>query len=289
MWEGMTMNNILLVDGMALLFRGFYATSFRKNFMENRHGIPTNGIFQYMRYLFHAIDKFQPTHIVCCWDMGKETFRTELYDDYKANRQEPPKELIPQFDLVKDVMNAYNIPNVGMKNYEADDCIGTLAETYKENHLVTILSGDQDFRQLVDKNVQLALMLRGQGNYRLYTNENFYDRLEVTPNQIIDMKALMGDSADNYPGVKGIGEKTALKLIKKYGTIDRLLENLSDLTKTMQMRITNNLEMLHLSKQLATIKRNVPLHVPLENAIFQYDEQQVYNRLYQLSLEHVIV
>src|SRR5690625_923855 len=115
-------NHILLVDGMALLFRGFYATSFRKNFMVNRDGIPTNGIFQYMRYFFNAIERFQQTHVICCWDMGKETFRNELYHAYKANRKEPPKELIPQFDLVKAVMDIYNIPNIGLKNYEADDC-----------------------------------------------------------------------------------------------------------------------------------------------------------------------
>lgn len=282
-------NHILLVDGMALLFRGFYATSFRKNFMVNRDGIPTNGIFQYMRYFFNAIERFQPTHVICCWDMGKETFRNELYHAYKANRKEPPKELIPQFDLVKAVMDIYNIPNIGLKNYEADDCIGTLAEIYKQNNCVTILSGDQDFRQLVDKNVQLALMLRGQGNYRLYTKENFYKRLKITPQQVIDIKALMGDQADNYPGIKGIGEKTAFKLIQKYHSIEQFLNHLHELSESMRSRIEDNLEMIHLSKELATIKRNVPLHLPLEKAIFQYNEQVVYEQLNRLDLAHIIV
>jgi len=283
------MNHILLVDGMALLFRGFYATAFRRNFMENTNGVPTNGIFQYMRYLFHAIHKFQPTHVISCWDLGKDTFRTELYESYKANREDPPKALVPQFSLVKKVMAAYQIPNVSLKNYEADDCIGTLAETYKNEHLVTILSGDQDFRQLVDKHVQLALMLRGQGNYQLYTNDNFYDLVGITPEQIIDKKALMGDSADNYPGVKGIGKKTALKFIKQYGSIDRLLESMDELTETMQKRLTDNLEILYLSKELATIKRQLPLKLPVEQALFAYEEATVRERLKKLALEHVMV
>jgi len=283
------MNHILLVDGMALLFRGFYATAFRRNFMENTNGVPTNGIFQYMRYLFHAIHKFQPTHVISCWDLGKDTFRTELYESYKANREDPPKALVPQFSLVKKVMAAYQIPNVSLKNYEADDCIGTLAETYKNEHLVTILSGDQDFRQLVDKHVQLALMLRGQGNYQLYTNDNFYDLVGITPEQIIDKKALMGDSADNYPGVKGIGKKTALKFIKQYGSIDRLLESMDGLTESMQKRLTDNLEILYLSKELATIKRQLPLKLPVEQALFAYEEATVRERLKKLALEHVMV
>src|SRR5699024_10468504 len=116
---------ILLVDGMALLFRGFFATAFRGNFMKTSDGTPTNGVYQFLRYLFNAIDTFKPTHVVCCWDMGSKTFRTELYEGYKANRDEPPVELIPQFELVKDVVDVFGMPNVGLENYEADDCIGT--------------------------------------------------------------------------------------------------------------------------------------------------------------------
>src|SRR5690625_175008 len=122
---------IMLVDGMALLFRGFYATAFRGNFMETKDGVPTNGIFQFVRYFLDAIHTFDPTDVICCWDMGSKTFRTEVYDQYKANREAPPEELIPQFDLVKEVVDAFQIPNIGLENYEADDCIGTLARTYE--------------------------------------------------------------------------------------------------------------------------------------------------------------
>ena len=123
----MDKKNVLLVDGMALLFRGFFATSFRGNFMRTSKGIPTNGIYQFMRYFLDAVDTFKPSHVICCWDMGSKTFRTELYEGYKANRDAPPEELIPQFDLVKEVVEAFDMPNIGLVNFEADDCIGTLA------------------------------------------------------------------------------------------------------------------------------------------------------------------
>src|SRR5690625_4803504 len=147
--------NILLVDGMALLFRGYYATAFRGNFMKTKKGIPTNGVFQFLRYFLDAMNTFKPTHVICCWDMGSKTFRTELYEAYKANREKPPKELIPQFDLVKEVVEAFNIPNIGLENYEADDCMGILARAYRLKHNILILTGDLDMLQLVDKNIKV--------------------------------------------------------------------------------------------------------------------------------------
>ena len=216
--------NIMLVDGMALLFRGYFATAFSGNFMKNSKGIPTNGIFQFLRYFLDAIHTFQPTHVICCWDMGSKTFRTELYDEYKANRTAPPEELVLQFELVKEVVTAFNTPNVGLVNYEADDCIGTLARTYGKDHNVTILTGDLDMLQLVEENIHVAIMRKGIGNYEVFDAHNFHEKKGIFPHQIIDFKGLTGDSADNYPGVKGIGEKTALKLLGEYETIDNILE-----------------------------------------------------------------
>src|SRR5690625_1375941 len=199
-------NKVLLVDGMALLFRGFYATAYRGNFMPTNKGLPTNGVYQFLRYLFDAINKFEPNQVICCWDMGSKTFRTDLYDKYKANRKEPPEALIPQFDLVKKIVSAFDMPNIGLENYEADDCIGTLATSYKDKHEVIILTGDHDLLQLVENKVRVAIMLKGQGNYSVYDHNNFYQKKGIYPWQMIDMKGLMGDSSDNYPGVKGIGE-----------------------------------------------------------------------------------
>lgn len=278
---------ILLVDGMALLFRGFFATSFRGNFMRNSEGIPTNGMYQYLRYMLDAIETFNPTHVVCCWDMGSKTFRTEMLPAYKANRSAPPEELIPQFDRIKEIMDIFTIPNVGLVNYEADDCIGTLAREYAEANEVMILTGDHDMLQLVDAGIQVAIMKKGQGNYDVFTHENFLEKKGIVPKQVIDMKALMGDSADNYPGVKGIGEKTALKLVQEYETIDNMLENIDRLPKGVQAKIKANIEMLHLSRELAEIKCDVPISCGLEGALWDFDKALIGDKLRELKFNNL--
>ncbi|MFD1171793.1 5'-3' exonuclease [Oceanobacillus picturae] len=283
----MDRKQVLLVDGMALLFRGFFATSFRGNFMITKQGIPTNGVYQFMRYFLDAVQTFTPTHVVCCWDMGSKTFRTDMYDGYKANRDAPPVELIPQFDLVKEVVEAFDMPNIGLENFEADDCIGTLARTYAQENDVTILTGDQDILQLVEEHIQVAIMRKGQGNYEVFTNENFYEKKGITPRQVIDLKGLMGDTSDNYPGVKGIGEKTALKLIKEHGTIDELLVNIDSLPKGVQTKIKANLDMLHLSRTLAEIKCDVPVTCELDGALWSYDKEKIQKKFDELEFKNL--
>ncbi|SDJ69624.1 5'-3' exonuclease [Sediminibacillus albus] len=277
-------HNVLLVDGMALLFRGFYATSFTGNFMLNSKGSPTNGIFGFLKYFLNAVETFRPSHVICCWDMGSKTFRNELYTPYKANRGEPPVELIPQFDMIKEVMDAFDVPNVGTAGYEADDCIGTLARQYSQNHQVTILTGDQDILQLVDERISVAIMKKGQGNYALYQGDTFMEEKGITPYQVIELKALMGDASDNYPGVKGIGEKTALKLLMEYGSIEAILDNLDKLSKGIRNKIEQNLDMLHLSRKLAEIHCEVPLECALEDALWQVNKDSIKKKFEELEL-----
>ncbi|WP_164219654.1 5'-3' exonuclease H3TH domain-containing protein [Virgibacillus sp. YIM 98842] len=278
---------VLLVDGMALLFRGFFATAFRGNFMKTSSGMPTNGIYQFLRYFLDAVDKFQPTHVICCWDMGSKTFRTDLYEGYKQNRAEPPEELVPQFDLIKEVIDAFDIPNIGINNFEADDCIGTLASMYAAENEVTILTGDQDILQLVQENVSVAIMRKGQGNYEVFNSENFYEKMSIYPKQVIDLKGLMGDASDNYPGVKGIGEKTALKLIREYETIDSLLENMDELPKGIRNKINLNMDMMHLSRTLAEIKCDVPVSCELTSARWQFDKTKVEDKFNELEFKNL--
>ncbi len=281
----MEKNRILLVDGMALLFRGFFATAFRGNFMKTSTGIPTNGIYQFLRYFVDAEKTYEPTHIICCWDMGSKTFRNEMYPEYKANRGAPPEELIPQFDLIKEVVGAFNIPNVGLENYEADDCIGTLSKVYSKTDEVIILTGDQDMLQLVDNNIHVSIMKKGQGNYEFYTMDNFFEKKGIYPHQVIDVKGLMGDTADNYPGVKGIGEKTALKLMKEYESIDGLLANMKDLSNGIRMKLNEHLDMLHLSRQLAEIKCDVPIQCELETALRRFEKEKIAAKLTALEFK----
>ena len=271
----MNKNNVMIIDGMALLFRSFYATAMSGYFMVNSKGVPTNAIHGFIKHMMTAINTYKPSHVVCCWDMGSSTFRTELYDGYKANRGEAPIELVPQFDLVKEVVESFEIPNIGLSGFEADDCIGTLARSYSSDTEVTILTGDQDMLQLLDENITVLLLKKGFGNYAEYTPSIFTEEKGITPKQMVDLKGLMGDSSDNYPGVRGIGEKTALKLLQQYGSIEGILENLDSLAKGQQSKIRDDLEMLHLSRRLAEINCEVPVECSLDQAMVNINREKV--------------
>ncbi|MHC0035735.1 5'-3' exonuclease [Pseudoneobacillus sp. C159] len=277
----------MLVDGMALLFRAFYATAITGQYMINSKGIPTNGISGFLKHMLTAVSSFRPSHLAICWDMGSKTFRSELYTEYKGNRGEAPLELIPQFDLVKEVVASFDIPNIGLEGYEADDCIGTVANSLKENMKVSILTGDQDILQLLDDNISVILLKKGFGNYLVHTPNSFYEEKGIMPRQMIDLKGLMGDPSDNYPGVKGIGEKTALKLLQQYESIDGILGNLEGLSKSHRSKIEQSLEMLHLSRKLAEIKCDVPVSCSSDEAIFAFNRAKVMNMLEEVELKGI--
>ena len=282
----MTTNRVMLVDGMALLFRAFYATAMSNYYMINSKGVPTNAVYGMMKHLFTAIEAYQPTHVICCWDMGSKTFRNDLFPDYKANRGAPPEELIPQFDLAKEVVESLDIPNVGQVGYEADDCMGTLSSVYSEHSQVFLLTGDQDLLQLLKPNVNVVLLKKGYGNYAEYHEESFTEEKGISPQQMIDLKALMGDTSDNYPGVKGIGEKTALKLLLKYETIEGILENMEELTKGQRSKIEENLEMLHLSRKLAAIHCEADVNCSLEDALFYINDEKMGAKFDELEFKN---
>lgn len=252
-------NKILLIDGMALLFRHFYATSLHKQFMRNSSGTPTNAIQGFVRHVFSAINDIQPTHVAVCWDMGKSTFRNDMFDGYKQNRPAPPEELIPQFDYVKEVSNQFGFVNIGVQNYEADDVIGTLAHQYSDENQVYVVTGDKDILQCINPNVEIWLTKKGFSIYNRYTLDRFQSEYGLNPLQLIDVKAFMGDSADGYPGVKGIGEKTAIKLIQNYGSVESVVDAIDELTPGQQNKINNDMQNLKVSKSLAKIHTEVPL------------------------------
>ncbi|RXZ80102.1 5'-3' exonuclease [Paenibacillaceae bacterium] len=276
-------NRLMLVDGMALLFRAYFATSFTGTIRRTSAGLPTNAVHGFVRYFWDAVQKFGPSHVVCCWDMGSKTFRTEQYTGYKANRPDAPLDLIPQFDLVKDVVESFGICNVGLNGYEADDCIGTLAKRHASDANVFVLTGDQDMLQLVDQRITVLIMKKGIGNYAVYTPEFLLEERNLTPAQIIDLKGLMGDTSDNYPGVRGIGEKTALKLVQEYGTIEDILERLPELSKAVRTKIEADLEMLHLSRDLARIRCDVPISHPFDEYSWTLNRAQVMSKFEELE------
>lgn len=276
--------SLMIVDGMAVLFRAYYATAVHGHFMYNSKGVPTNGLHGFIKHFMTAIFSFEPSHVAVCWDMGSETFRTELFPQYKANRKAPPEELVPQFEMAKEVVTAFSIPNIGISGYEADDCIGTIATREQNNASISILTGDRDMLQLLDEDISVIFMKKGYGNYEFHTKMSFIKENGIEPYQMIDVKAFMGDTSDNYPGVRGIGEKTALKLIKQFNHVDGVLENINTLTNFKKTRISENIEMLHLSRRLAKIKRDVPLNFSLDQASFNFNYDEVYNRLAKIDI-----
>lgn len=185
-------------------------------------------------------------------------------EGYKANRSAPPEEMIPQFDMAKEVSEMLGWKNFGVSGMEADDCIGSMVEKWKEDANITIVSGDKDLLQLLNPSTKIAFTKKGFSEYDVYTIDRFKDEYAIEPHQFVDVKAFMGDTSDGYPGVKGIGPKTALQLIQKYGSVAEVLNNLDELKPGQRNKINDNLEMLKISQKLAAIEKNVPIEASLE-------------------------
>ncbi|MFC6116319.1 5'-3' exonuclease [Sporosarcina thermotolerans] len=256
--------HILLIDGMAVLFRSFFATSAMGHFFPNADGVPTNGVQGFGRHALTAASIFNPTHIAVCWDMSAHTFRNDLFDGYKANRPEPAPELLPQFDMTRDLSELIGWKNYGIKGMEADDLIGSLVCEWEGKADITIVTGDKDLLQLLRPGVKIAFMKKGYNVYDIYDEQRFIEEYEIPPHRFVEIKAFTGDASDGYPGVKGIGPKTALKLIKEYETVEKVVESLHELAPGMRKKIEADLEMLHLSKKLAQIHCELDFEDPIE-------------------------
>ncbi|WP_342515220.1 5'-3' exonuclease H3TH domain-containing protein [Sporosarcina sp. FSL K6-1522] len=267
--------HILLIDGMALLFRSFFATSAMGHYFPNAAGTPTNGVQGFARHTLTATSIFKPSHLAVCWDMSAHTFRNELFDGYKANRPEPAPELMPQFDMARSVSELIGWKNYGIRGMEADDVIGSMVATWDGKADITIVTGDKDLLQLLRPGVRIAFMKKGYNVYDIYTYERFVEEYGISPKQFIDKKAFTGDTSDGYPGVKGIGPKTALKLIKEYGSVEGVIEALDELTPAMRKKIETDLEMLHLSRKLAEIHCELDMSDAIDAlALPIYDEEK---------------
>ncbi|CAM5214478.1 5'-3' exonuclease OS=Ureibacillus acetophenoni OX=614649 GN=SAMN05877842_10975 PE=4 SV=1 [Ureibacillus acetophenoni] len=282
--------HLLVVDGMALLFRSFFASSAMGQYIRLADGTPTNGVQGFARHVLTAQNLMKPTHLAVCWDMGAHTFRNELFDGYKANRPAPPEEMLPQFDMAKEISELIGWKNFGKEGMEADDAIGSMIEKWKDEANITVISGDKDLLQLLNPSTRIAFTKKGYTEYDLYTEERFKEEYQIEPHQFAYVKAFMGDTSDGYPGVKGIGPKTALQLIQNYGSIDRVIENLDKLKPAQRTKIADNLDMLKLSHQLATIERNMEIDAELDElALDDYSTErfdELENRGFRLIVKH---
>ncbi len=274
------MNRLILIDGNNLLFRSYYATAYTGNFMKNSKDFPTNALFGFTNMINKIILEEKPTYILVAFDKGK-TFRNEMYDDYKAGRIEMPEELKVQFPIAKDLLTAMGIKYYEIEGYEADDIIGTFASYCDDakDFQGTIISSDKDLLQLISNDVDIKLLK--QKDYIRYDLDSFYKDYGIKPEKIVDLKSLQGDSSDNIPGVKGIGEKTALKLLKDYGSLDGIYESIEDIKGKLREKLENDKDNAYLSYKLAKITKDAPLKIDMCDVLYKNKDHKRLTELYE--------
>ena len=274
------MEKIIMVDGNNLLFRSYYATAYTGNFMRNSKGFPTNGLYGFTNMINKIVNEEKPTYMIVAFDKGK-TFRHSEYTEYKGGRDETPEELKVQFPLAKELLTHMGIKYYEIDNYEADDIIGTFSK-YCEidpNYEGLIVSSDKDLLQLISDEVEIKLLK--QKDYIRYNKTSFKEEYGIEPIKVIDLKALMGDSSDNIPGVKGIGEKTALKLLQDYESLDGVYNNLDKLTPKMREKLETDKDNAYLSYHLATIVKDVPMDIDLNDIKVKEKDIVKLNEMYE--------
>ena len=262
------MEKIILVDGNNFLYRSYYATAYNGNFMHNSKNFPTNALYGFVNMMNKIILEEKPAYIVVAFDKGK-TFRHEKYKDYKAGRMETPNELKLQIPYSRKLLDAMGIKYYELDNYEADDILGTFARYCDESSdfNATVISSDHDLLQLISPSVEMK-MLKTK-DYIRYNKESFFKDYGIEPIKIIDLKALQGDTSDNIPGVKGIGEKTALKLLQDYDSLNGIYENIDKLTPKMKEKLINDKDNAYMSYELATINRFAPIEFNLNEIKYE--------------------
>ncbi|EPG1419474.1 DNA polymerase I [Listeria monocytogenes] len=265
------MNKLVLIDGNSIANRAFYALPL----LNNDKGVYTNAVYGFAMMLMNVLEKEKPSHVLVAFDAGKTTFRHTTFKGYKGGRQKTPSELSEQFPFIRELLTAYDIPQYELANYEADDIIGTLTKKAEADGMeVAIITGDRDLTQLASEKTTVYITKKGIADMETNTPETLKEKYNLTPEQIIDMKGLMGDSSDNIPGIPGVGEKTALKLLHEFGgTVESVLEHAEEISgKKLKEKVLENKELAILSKELATINVDSPIECTVES--MKYDGYQ---------------
>lgn len=269
------MKRCLLIDGNAMLFRAYYATLYGR-MMTTTNGIPTNAVYGFITMINKALDLIKPDRLLVAFDSGKPTFRHKTFTEYKGTRKQLDQELIVQFPIAREYLEAKNIPWYECEGIEADDIIGSAAKTFPDYQTV-ILTSDRDLLQLIDATTTVLLMKKGITEMELVDEKALLENFHVTPSQIIELKGLMGDTADNIPGVKGVGEKTALKLLEQYGTVHNLYDHIDEIKGKLKEKLETNKDKAELSLFLATIVTDAKLPFDIESCVFDEDIEKSNN------------
>ncbi|GGE32856.1 DNA polymerase I [Streptococcus himalayensis] len=277
-----TKKTLLLIDGSSVAFRAFFALYQQMDRFKSPSGLHTNAIYGFHLMLHHLLERIQPSHILVAFDAGKTTFRTEMYADYKGGRAKTPDEFREQFPFIRQMIEVLGIQHYDLEQYEADDIIGTLAKQAEaDGFSVTIVSGDKDLIQLADDHTVVEISKKGVAEFEAFTPAYLMEKMGITPAQFIDLKALMGDSSDNIPGVTKIGEKTGLKLLKEYGSLEGLYQNIEGMKKSkMKENLINDKDIAFLSKTLATIDTKAPIEIGLTDLAYKGPKVEELGRFY---------
>lgn len=281
------MNRFMLIDGNSIINRAYFGQG-TSGQLTSPDGTPTGAVYTFLTMLLRYMDEYDPTHMAVCFDRPEPTFRHEKYTEYKANRTGMDDDLAVQMPILKSCLEAMNIFSYEKISYEADDLIGTMAKKFSNQSHVYILSGDRDdFQLLTDKVSQIYPQSRGQTT--LFTPESLEEKYQLRPDQVVDFKALMGDSSDNIPGVKGVGEKTALKLLLEFDTLDNLYQNTDKLKGAVKKRIEEGKDLAYLSQELAKIDCDVPLDFDFEQLEIQaWDKSRLQEQFKALGFQSFI-
>ncbi|EIJ79227.1 DNA polymerase I [Bacillus methanolicus PB1] len=258
---------LVLIDGNSIAYRAFFALPL----LNNEKGVHTNAVYGFTMMLMKIIEDEKPTHILVAFDAGKTTFRHETYSEYKGGRQKTPPELSEQFPFIRELLDAFGIRQYELENYEADDIIGTLSKrAEKEGYQVKVISGDKDLTQLCSEKTTVGITRKGITDIEEYTPDHIKEKYGLTPEQIIDMKGLMGDASDNIPGVPGVGEKTAVRLLAEFKTVENLLNSIDQVTgKKLKEKLEEFKDQALLSKKLATITTEAPVDLELKEIKYE--------------------
>ncbi|WP_312248221.1 DNA polymerase I [Streptococcus parasuis] len=269
----MDKNKLLLIDGSSVAFRAFFALYHQIDRFKSPTGLHTNAIYGFHLMLDHMMKRIEPTHILVAFDAGKTTFRTEMFADYKAGRAKTPDEFREQFPFIRQMLDAMGIKHYELSQYEADDIIGTLDKMAERTDIpfdVTIVSGDKDLIQLTDENTVVEISKKGVAEFEEFTPAYLMEKMGITPTQFIDLKALMGDKSDNIPGVTKIGEKTGLKLLTEFGSLEGIYEHIDSMKASkMKENLIADKEQAFLSRTLATIDTQAPIEIGLDDIFYQ--------------------
>ncbi len=278
------MKKTLLIDSNSLIYRAYHALPPLKN-----EGQLLNAVYGFFLIFTKAIEDIEPDFVLTTFDRKEKTFRHEKFADYKAQRPDMPEDLVSQLPIIREGLKSFSVPCLDEKGYEADDIIATFSKKWKKETEIVILSGDRDLLQLVDDNVFVFSPGTGIKKMIKFDNQKIKEKYQISPKLFVDYKALRGDPSDNIPGIKGIGEKTAIYLVKKYGTVEDIFSSLDEIEENFRKKLEGKKDIAIQSKELVLLKDDLEIPISLEDAKFDYDLNQVIDFFKKINFKSLIL